>query len=75
MDLGDDRDVYCRYYHSWLGGGVEQEGEESLLLTSGDSLEERYFKKIFPNVSLLFPVSNGDSPVATTFPLSNYIGF
>ena len=31
--------------------------------------------KIFPNVPLLFPVSNGDSPVATTFPRSNYRGF
>ena len=31
--------------------------------------------KIFPNVPLLFPVSNGDSPVVTTFPRSNYRGF
>ena len=31
--------------------------------------------KIFPNVPPLFPVSNGDSPVVTTFPRSNYRGF
>ena len=31
--------------------------------------------KICPIIPLLFPVSNGDSPVATTFPRSNYRGF
>ena len=31
--------------------------------------------KTFPNVPLLFPVSNGDSHLATTFPRSNYRGF
>ena len=31
--------------------------------------------KICPIISLLFPVSNGDSPVVTTFPRSNYRGF
>ena len=31
--------------------------------------------KICPIMPLLFPVSNGDSPVSTTFPRSNYRGF
>ena len=31
-----------------------------------------YYSPIIP---LLFPVINGDSPVATTFPRSNYRGF
>ena len=31
--------------------------------------------KICPIIPRLFPVSNGDSPVSTTFPRSNYRGF
>ena len=31
--------------------------------------------KICPIIPLLFPGSNGDSPVVTTFPCSNYRGF
>ena len=31
--------------------------------------------KICPIIPLLFPGSNGDSPVVTTFPRSNYRGF
>ena len=31
--------------------------------------------KICPIIPRLFPISNGDSPVSTTFPRSNYRGF
>ena len=73
----------CTIQHKFVPARLVERNIEKIRFPWASNSKFVIFSQIFPRsnykicpiIPRLFPVSNGDSPVSTTFPRSNYRGF